>query len=132
MAQRRQKLFDLPLHLKRLADVQYATNKLHSTTGALLVQSIIAFAVSIPSSPGFFGPFEAASRVGLSIYGVDPTRIVSFAVGIHILSFIPITVLGLWYAHRVGISLSDVEHRGELVEVAVDRGEDEDEDDAER
>ena len=92
--------------------------------GALLLQSIIGFAVSIPSSPGFFGPFEAASRVGLSIYGVDPTKIVSFAVGIHVFSFIPVTLLGLWYAHRLGISLSDVEHSEEYVEAAVERGDD--------
>lgn len=90
--------------------------------GALFLQSIIGFAVSLPSSPGFFGPFEAAARLALSAYGVEPVRIVSFAAGYHVLTFIPVTVLGLWYAHRLGITWSEVEHSEEYVEAAVERG----------
>ncbi|MGH7541853.1 MAG: lysylphosphatidylglycerol synthase transmembrane domain-containing protein [Gemmatimonadota bacterium] len=88
--------------------------------GALLLQSVIGFAVSIPSSPGFFGPFEAAARVALSLYGVDPTHIISFAAGYHILSFIPVTVIGLWYMHRLGISRDELGHSEEYVEAAVE------------
>ena len=90
-------------------------------TGALFLQSIVGFAVSIPSSPGFFGPFEAAARLALSAYGVEAARIVSFAAGYHVLTFIPVTLLGLWYAHRLGITWSEVEHSEEYVEAAVER-----------
>ena len=72
--------------------------------GAMLLQAIIGVAVAIPSSPGFFGPFEAAARVGLGLYDIAPARIISFAAGYHILTFIPVTVLGIWYMHRLGIS----------------------------
>ena len=89
--------------------------------GALLLQSVVGFAVSIPSSPGFFGPFEAATRLALGAYGVPPVRIVSFAAGYHILTFIPVTLLGLWFAHRLGITWSEVEHSEEYVEAAVER-----------
>ncbi len=91
--------------------------------GAMFVQAVIAFAVAIPSSPGFFGPFEAAARVALGAYGVDSVRIVSFATGYHILTFIPVTVLGIWYLYRLGIRWSEVEHSEELVEEAVEHGE---------
>ncbi|MFQ5689951.1 MAG: lysylphosphatidylglycerol synthase transmembrane domain-containing protein [Gemmatimonadota bacterium] len=87
--------------------------------GALFLQTFIGFAVSIPSSPGFFGPFEAASRLALSAYDVGPARIISFAAGYHILTFIPVTVLGLWFTHRLGISWSEVEHSEEFAEAAV-------------
>lgn len=90
-------------------------------SGALLLQSIIGIAVAVPSSPGFFGPFEAAARLALSGFGVGPSRIVSFAMGYHIASFIPVTVLGLWYAHRMGITLAEVEHSEEVVEAEVER-----------
>lgn len=90
-------------------------------SGALLLQSIIGFAVSVPSSPGFFGPFEAAARLALSSFGIAPSLILSFAVSYHITSFIPVTLLGLWYAHRLGISLSEVEHSEEVVEAEVER-----------
>jgi len=89
--------------------------------GALLLQSLIGFAVSIPSSPGFFGPFEAAARVGLGIYSIGPARIISFAAGYHILSFIPVTVIGLWYMHRLGISRDELGHSEEFIEAAVDQ-----------
>lgn len=88
--------------------------------GALLLQSLIGFAVSIPSSPGFFGPFEAAARVALSIYDVDPAQIISFAAGYHILTFLPVTLMGLWYMHRLGISRDELGHSEEYVEEYVE------------
>lgn len=90
-------------------------------TGALLVQSVIAFAVALPSSPGFFGPFEAGARVSLGVYGIDPTSIASFAMGYHVLTFIPVTLLGLWYLNRLGLRWSEVGHSDELVETEAER-----------
>lgn len=88
--------------------------------GAIFLQSIIGFAVAIPSSPGFFGPFEAACRFGLTFYGVEASRIVGFAVGYHVLTFIPITLLGLWYARRLGIRWAELERSEQIVGAAVD------------
>lgn len=88
-------------------------------TGALLVQSVIAFAVALPSSPGFFGTLEAGARIALSVYAVDTASIISFALGYHILTFIPVTLLGLWYVNRLGLRWSEVEHSEELVEEAT-------------
>ena len=72
--------------------------------GALVLQTTISFAVAIPSTPGFFGPFETAARVALELHHIEPARIISFAAGYHILTFLPITVLGIWYMRRLGIS----------------------------
>ena len=63
-------------------------------TAALLLQGIIAIGVAIPSSPGFFGLFEAAGALGLGFYGIPSDKAVSWAIGFHILSYIPITVMG--------------------------------------
>jgi glycosyltransferase 2 family protein len=73
---------------------------------------LIAFAVAAPSSPGFFGVFEAACRLGLGVWDIAPSRVVSFATSYHILTFIPVTLIGLWYLRRFGLSWEDVE-RGE-------------------
>ncbi len=91
--------------------------------GAMFVQAVLGFAVAVPSSPGFFGPFEAAARLALGAYGVDSVRIVSFAVGYHVLTFIPVTLMGVYYIYRLGIRWSEVEHSEELVEEAVEHGE---------
>lgn len=77
-------------------------------SGSFFLQSVIAFAVAAPSSPGFFGVFEAAARLGLSLWSVAPARIVSFATSYHILTFIPVTVLGIWYLQRIGLSWKDI------------------------
>lgn len=77
-------------------------------TAALFLQGIIAIGVAVPSSPGFFGVFEAAATVGLDVYGVPKDLAVSWALGYHLLSFIPITIIGAVYFVRVGLSVRDV------------------------
>lgn len=77
-------------------------------SAALFLQSLLAGAVAAPSAPGFFGPFEAATKVALRVYGIDDTLAVSYALGYHLLSFIPITVIGFWYLARLGLHLKDV------------------------
>ncbi len=77
-------------------------------SGALFLQGLIAIGVAIPSSPGFFGPFEAFAKAGLQIYGVPVTLAVTWAVGFHLLSFVPITAIGAFYFSRLGLSLREM------------------------
>jgi uncharacterized protein (TIRG00374 family) len=80
-------------------------------SAALLLQGLIAFGVAIPSSPGFFGPFEAMTRVSLALYGVEPGRAVSYAVGYHLGTSLPITLLGMWSLSRAHLHLVDLRVR---------------------
>jgi uncharacterized membrane protein YbhN (UPF0104 family) len=82
----------------------------------VFLQAVNAFLVSIPSSPGFFGPFEAGVRLALAPFGVPASQAVSFAAAFHIGSFAPVTVLGLYYLGRLGLSWGEVGHSEELVE----------------
>jgi glycosyltransferase 2 family protein len=91
-------------------------------SGALFLQSIVALAVSAPSSPGFFGPFEAATKLVLvELYAVDSARAVGFAFGFHLGGFIPVTLMGLFYAWKLGLSWREVEYSETTVEEAVER-----------
>lgn len=78
-------------------------------SAALFLQTLIAVGVALPSAPGFFGFFEKLATVGLGIYGVAAAQATSWAIGFHILSFIPITVIGLWYFSRLGLHLSEID-----------------------
>jgi len=78
-------------------------------TAALFVQGIIVVGVSVPSSPGFVGVFEYMAKLALPLYGVSEARAVTWAIGFHVLSYIPITVIGAWYFLRMGVHLGDVE-----------------------
>ncbi len=75
---------------------------------ALLLNGFVSFGVALPSSPGFFGPFEAASRLALELYGVDRVGAVSYAIGYHFLSFASISAFGLWSLRRAHLRLLDV------------------------
>jgi glycosyltransferase 2 family protein len=89
-------------------------------TAAVFLQSVIGLAVAIPSSPGFFGPFEAATRVSLTLWGVPAEQAISFAVGYHIGTFIPVTVIGLYYVWRLELRWKDVRRSEETVEAEVE------------
>jgi uncharacterized protein (TIRG00374 family) len=77
-------------------------------SAALFLQNLIALGVALPSAPGFFGVFEKFATVGLGIYGVGAAQATSWAIGFHILSFIPITVIGAWYFSQLGLHLTDI------------------------
>ncbi len=92
-----------------------------SWPAALLLQSIIAFGVAVPSSPGFFGVFEGAARAALALYGIPAGKAVSYAIGYHIGGFIPITLLGLYSLWRAGMTLGQL-RQGEADGPPDDRG----------
>lgn len=77
-------------------------------TAAFVVQGIIAIGVALPAAPGFFGLFEAAGVGALALYGVDASLAVSWALGYHLLTFIPITVIGFAYFARLGLRLGEI------------------------
>jgi uncharacterized protein (TIRG00374 family) len=78
-----------------------------SYAGALLMQGLLVLGISVPSTPGFFGPFEAVIVAVLALYGVPGSLAFSYALAFHITTFVPITLLGLWSLTRTpeGFSL---------------------------
>jgi glycosyltransferase 2 family protein len=68
--------------------------------GALLLQGLLVVGISVPSTPGFFGPFEAVIVAALALYGVPRDLAFSYGISFHLSSFLPITLLGLWSLTR--------------------------------
>lgn len=75
---------------------------------ALFLQGLIALGVALPVAPGFFGAFELAGQLGLGVYGVEPSLAATWAISFHVLSFIPITLLGAIYFARAGLSFGEL------------------------
>jgi uncharacterized protein (TIRG00374 family) len=89
--------------------------------GAMFLQSIISLVVAVPSAPGFFGLYQWAATVGLeNVWGVEATPAAAFAIGFHIAAWLPVTVIGLWYAWRLGLSWGEVGGSEEIVQTAVE------------
>ncbi len=89
---------------------------------ALFTQSVVAILVALPAAPGFVGTFHAAAQGALEVgYGVDPATGLAFATAYHFGGWVPITVIGLVYAWKLGLSFGDVrggEAQAEEAEVA--------------
>ena len=79
-------------------------------TAALFTQCVVSVFVSIPAAPGFIGTMQAGVAVSLSgVFSIAAEPTLSLAVGYHLAGFIPVTILGLHYAARLGLQVSSVE-----------------------
>ncbi|MGH7617031.1 MAG: lysylphosphatidylglycerol synthase transmembrane domain-containing protein [Gemmatimonadaceae bacterium] len=74
----------------------------------LFLQGVIVILVALPSAPGFFGLFELGAKLALTLYGVSATDASTWGFIFHISSFIPITLIGGYYATRLGFRMGDV------------------------
>jgi len=92
-------------------------------SAALFLQGIIAIGVAVPQAPGFFGVFEHFARIGLvGIYGVSADAAVSWAIGYHLMSYVPITLIGAWYFLRAGLSMGEISGaRSAVSEPSIER-----------
>jgi uncharacterized protein (TIRG00374 family) len=78
-------------------------------SAALFLQAFIAVGTAVPALPGFFGVFEYMSVQGLAAYGVGQQQAATWAIGYHLFTFIPITLIGAYYFTRLGVKLKDLQ-----------------------
>ena len=75
----------------------------------MFTMAVVGFAVAIPAAPGFFGTFQLGTDLALSgVYGVAEPTALAFSFGYHIGGFFPITIIGLYFASRLGFSLKEL------------------------
>ena len=75
---------------------------------AILVQTCVVFAVAAPSTPGYIGVFEGGFKAAALLLGLNLTAVFAAAATYHLLSFIPITLLGAWSLSTTGLKLGDL------------------------
>ena len=84
-----------------------------SYAGACFVTVCIALAVALPQAPGFIGVFHIATQKSLDVFGVGLSSAQSFAILLWAVSVIPVTVTGLLFLWREGISFGEISHYDE-------------------
>lgn len=88
---------------------------------AIFTEAVVGFGVALPSAPGFFGTFHASADFALStVYGVETSQSLAFAFGYHFGGWVPITLIGLYYAWALGLTLGDVGSAEERVEDGIE------------
>ena len=68
----------------------------------------LALGVSLPSSPGNIGLYEASITIALTAFGVDQSVAFAYAITSHVLSLLVTTLLGSFGLVREGFELNDI------------------------
>ncbi len=68
--------------------------KLPSLWAGFLIQAITSLSVAIPSSPGYIGSWEFMGTLSLSVFKIEKSKALSFALLSHLLSMLPVVILG--------------------------------------
>jgi glycosyltransferase 2 family protein len=76
--------------------------------GALILQGVLIFGISVQLTPGFVGQFEAAIVAALALYGISNEVASSYAITYHATTFIPIILMGAWSLARTPVALRDL------------------------
>ncbi|MBD3169744.1 MAG: flippase-like domain-containing protein [candidate division Zixibacteria bacterium] len=71
---------------------------------------IVAFAIMLPSSPGFIGTYQYGCVLALSLFDISRETAFPFSVVLWSCQYFPITSLGLYYLRKEAISFKDITH----------------------
>lgn len=77
--------------------------------GALVLTTLVAIAVSVPSAPGFIGSFQLGCVLALRIFGIPDSPALAFSLIVHLTQFVGVIGAGLYSLWVENISLRDVQ-----------------------
>jgi hypothetical protein len=78
-------------------------------TAAMFTECALSLFVALPAAPGFLGTMQAGVMVSLhDIFGVAAGSALALSVGYQLAGFIPVTLLGLYYAWSLGLRLGSI------------------------
>jgi glycosyltransferase 2 family protein len=102
-------LLSFPLWLSIAAGIWLTSRAFHMTfayIGSFLVMTLLVVGVAMPT-PGAIGGFHAMYQIAVTtFFGVPTDRAVGGAIVLHAVSFVPVTLLGLLFMAREGLSLT--------------------------
>jgi uncharacterized protein (TIRG00374 family) len=96
-----------PLWLSIALGIWVTSHAFHMTfayLGSFLVMTLLVVGVAVPT-PGQVGGFHTAYKiVVVTFFGADEATAIGAAIVLHAVSFIPVTILGLIFMAREGLS----------------------------
>jgi glycosyltransferase 2 family protein len=85
---------------------------------AVALVALVAIFIMIPAAPGYWGLFEAGCIFSLFVMGITGDISLALAYGLinHVLQFVPIVIVGLYYSWRAQVRPLEERHKiGETV-----------------
>jgi len=104
-------VYSLVMYGLTLASIQTCLMAFHFPVpwyASIVLLVSTSLGIIVAPTPGYVGAMQVACVWGLSLFGVDKSQAFSFSLYYHASQFVPITLLGLWYLARQGLSLGDV------------------------
>ena len=86
----------------------------------MLIVVIVNIGILIPSAPGYIGAFEFFSISALAIFAVEKSIALSYAIVLHAVLFVPITLIGVFYFWKENLHLSDITNVSKLPSASVE------------
>lgn len=77
----------------------------------LTVFGVASLGFALPGAPGGMGVYEASMVLALGWFGVARDRAFAVALAMHLLQYVPVTVLGLWRVGASGMTLRELRGR---------------------
>lgn len=77
---------------------------------AMLTVILIAIGITLPSSPGYIGPYHAAAKYALKVYSRNLASIGSYAILLHITQMLPMVLVGFLLFNKENIQLKEVKN----------------------
>jgi glycosyltransferase 2 family protein len=88
-------------------------------TAMLLVVGVVNLAGLIPASPGQVGVYEYFAVLTLGALGIEKTQATAFTLAIHLIIWLPVTLLGFYFLVRRGLGFGAVTHAEQLEKEAA-------------
>lgn len=101
--------------------VMYAFTFVVSFFALMLMNGVVNLATTLPSAPGYIGTFDAPGIEILTVFGVDQAVAAGYTLVLHAALWLPITLLGLWYMFREGLSWAEFKDVAENVDPVDNR-----------
>lgn len=109
-------LWSLPLWLSIAAGIYLVTRAFHiesSFVGSFLTMTILVVGVAVPT-PGAVGGFHEAYRIAVTSFFHAPNdTAVAAAIVLHAISFVPVTITGIVFMAREGLTLGRMRRMAE-------------------
>jgi hypothetical protein len=76
----------------------------------LLMLVITAIGIMVPAAPGYIGTLNLACVAGLALFSIGKVAAIPFSWFFWAGQWLPITLTGLWYLRREGLTLGAITH----------------------
>lgn len=76
----------------------------------IVIMVLTALGVSVPSTPGYVGPYHAACLYAVTALGGETNLASGFTIVLHLSQMLPVIIIGFYYLWKEDLSLKDLKN----------------------